>query len=114
MATKNNPGAFDCYANAEPDEPMFVLLGRDPSAWLLVLLWAKVREMRPGADPAKLEEARQCARALRAWAIDKGKAEGIKLVQETVGALLRTVGVSALNLAWPSSWSTIFEDQLSR
>lgn len=29
MGTKNNPGAFDCYANAEPDEPMFVLLARD-------------------------------------------------------------------------------------
>lgn len=32
MGTKNNPGAFDCYANAEPDEPMFVLLGRDKHA----------------------------------------------------------------------------------
>lgn len=21
MGTKNNPGNFDCYANAEPDEP---------------------------------------------------------------------------------------------
>ena len=32
MATKNNPGKFDCYTNAEPDEPMFILLGRDPVA----------------------------------------------------------------------------------
>lgn len=29
MGTKNNPGEFDCYANAAPDEPMFILLGRD-------------------------------------------------------------------------------------
>ena len=43
MGTKNNPGAFDCYANAEPDEPMFVLLGRDPLAPFLVSIWAKVR-----------------------------------------------------------------------
>jgi len=28
MATKKNPGEFDCYANAGPDEPMFVLLAR--------------------------------------------------------------------------------------
>ena len=28
MGTKNNPGRFDCYGNAEPDEPIFVLLGR--------------------------------------------------------------------------------------
>lgn len=38
MGTKNNPGTFDCYANAAPDEPMFVLLGRDKHAPLLVRL----------------------------------------------------------------------------
>ena len=26
---KENPGRFDCYANALPDEPMFVLLARE-------------------------------------------------------------------------------------
>jgi hypothetical protein len=40
MGTKNNPGKFDCYADAEPDEPMFVLLARDISAPFLVRLWA--------------------------------------------------------------------------
>lgn len=30
MGTKNNPGKFDCYDAALPDEPMFVLLARDP------------------------------------------------------------------------------------
>ena len=39
MGTKNNPGTFDCYANAEGDEPMFVLLGRDKHAPTLVWLW---------------------------------------------------------------------------
>ena len=43
MGTKNNPGKFDCYANAEPDEPMFVLLGRDRLAGHLVSIWSKVR-----------------------------------------------------------------------
>src|SRR5260370_1328762 len=43
MGTKNKPGKFDCYANAEPDEPMFVLLGRDRLAAHLVSIWSKVR-----------------------------------------------------------------------
>ena len=25
MGTKNEPGEFDCYAAAEPDEPMFII-----------------------------------------------------------------------------------------
>ncbi len=43
MGTKNNPGKFDCYANAGPDEPMFVLLGRDRLAGHLVSIWSKIR-----------------------------------------------------------------------
>lgn len=36
MGTKNRSGDFDCYANAEPDEPMFILLGRSAKSPLLV------------------------------------------------------------------------------
>ena len=43
MGTKNNPGSYDCYVNAEPDEPMFVLLARDQLAGFLVSIWSKVR-----------------------------------------------------------------------
>ena len=43
MGTKFDPGKFDCYANAEPDEPLFVLLGRDRLAAHLVSIWSKVR-----------------------------------------------------------------------
>lgn len=64
MGTKNNPGDFDCYANADPDEPMFVLLGRDPFAPDLVDTWADLREAA-GDDPRKVQEARQCAEAMR-------------------------------------------------
>lgn len=66
MGTKNNPGAYDCYANAEPDEPMFVLLGRDRDAPLLVDMWARKSEAR-GEDPAKVAEARKCALDMRAY-----------------------------------------------
>lgn len=27
MGSKNNPGKYDCYEAADPDEPMFILLG---------------------------------------------------------------------------------------
>ena len=43
MGTKNNPGKWDCYENAEHDEPMFVLLARDRLAGHLVSLWSKMR-----------------------------------------------------------------------
>jgi hypothetical protein len=66
MGTKNNPGDFDCYKNAEPDEPMFVLLARDKSAPTLVRLWAQWREQN-GEDPKKVAEARECADKMEAW-----------------------------------------------
>lgn len=66
MGTKNNPGKFDCYANAAPDEPMFILLARDPLAPILVEQWAALREHSAG-NPSKVAEARQCAAAMRAY-----------------------------------------------
>lgn len=47
MGTKRNPGTYDCYAAAHPDEPMFTLLGRDHSAALLIRLWAAMRSLPP-------------------------------------------------------------------
>lgn len=66
MGTKNNPGAFDCYAAAAPDEPMFVLLGRDRHAPLLVTLWAWMREI-DGENAVKVAEARDCAAQMRSF-----------------------------------------------
>lgn len=64
MGTKNNPGSYDCYSNAEPDEPMFVLLARDPVAPLLVRWWA---ELRHDIAIEKLSEAIDCADAMNEW-----------------------------------------------
>lgn len=72
MATKNNPGKFDCYANAEPDEPMFVLLARDKHAPSLIWLWATMREL-DGEDAEKVQEARDCANAMIQWQADRGR-----------------------------------------
>lgn len=60
MGTKNNPGEWDCYTKAEPDEPMFVLLGRDKHAPMLVRLWAEIRAL-DGEDDHKVQEAIRCA-----------------------------------------------------
>ncbi|MGA7119754.1 MAG: hypothetical protein WBY94_06635 [Polyangiaceae bacterium] len=72
MGTKNNPGEFDCYANAEPDEPMFVLLGRDPMAGMLVRIWAVLRRAS-GESAAKVQEAERCADLMDQWARMIGK-----------------------------------------
>lgn len=66
MGTKNKPGHFDCYTNAAPDEPMFILLARDQGAPSLVRLWAERRQAN-GEDPAKVKEAFDCADAMEAW-----------------------------------------------
>lgn len=46
MGTKIRPGKFDCYDLALPDEPVFVLLGRDPDAPDRVKEWARRRLRR--------------------------------------------------------------------
>ncbi len=66
MATKNNPGAFNCYDNAHPDEPMFVLLGRDKDAPALVEAWADERQ-EAGEYAHVVEDARLCAQQMRDW-----------------------------------------------
>lgn len=43
MATKDNPGKYDCYSKAAPDEPLFTLRGKDPSAPYFVQMWTASR-----------------------------------------------------------------------
>lgn len=71
MGTKNNPGPFDCYAKADPDEPLFILRAKDPLAPALVRMWAHVREVYDGRlgliDSRKYLEAHDCAREMENW-----------------------------------------------
>ena len=75
MGTKNHPGKFDCHANALPDEPMFVLLARDPGAPELVEEWARSRAQGiaigqyPASDAPKIMEAMDCAMNMRKWRV---------------------------------------------
>ncbi|SEQ71508.1 hypothetical protein SAMN05216548_10735 [Faunimonas pinastri] len=93
MGTKNDPAPHDAYAKAEPDEPLFTLLARDPQAPFLVSIWAKVRvgdieaafavfgKMMSAVGPAyaiqpdteKATEAMYCSSDMFAWQQANGK-----------------------------------------
>lgn len=80
MGTKNEPGKWNCYANAADDEPVFVLLGRDPAAASCIALWRALRAAigeEPMGSP-KSVEADQCARAMQAYATARGKGEQVR------------------------------------
>lgn len=78
MGTKNEGDR--CYDAALDDEPMFVLLARDPSAPALVRQWAAQRRVdieagtRPEADRAQVEEAEQLAERMKTWRVDADEA----------------------------------------
>ncbi len=78
MSTKANPGSFDCFAKADPDEPMFVLLGRDAAAMFAVLFWAQLRVLMYGVSD-QITEAQATSEAMRDWAMKLGKTDAIKL-----------------------------------
>jgi hypothetical protein len=83
MGTKSNPGKFDCWSRAEPDEPVFVLLGRDPVASLVVEYWAELRAVLSHKNgPEQLNEALDCAREMRTWAEAHGKEEQVRKIRE--------------------------------
>lgn len=112
MATKANPGKFDCYANAADDEPMFILLARDPVAADFVRMWRALRAgnyrealaMLNQADAAfhasgkerlsfkseKSIEAGLCAVAMDKWYMEQRKAKRSQREQDSRAAAART------------------------
>ena len=73
MSTKQETGAYDCYANLLPDEPYFLLMARDPDAQWAVREWASRREAainagtRPESDREKVREAFEVERQMVRW-----------------------------------------------
>ena len=74
MGTKRNPGAFDCYAQASDDEPIFVLLARDANAPEAVAHWAETYRAKKlflgqwdQSAAEKYNEALSCSIAMKAW-----------------------------------------------
>lgn len=66
MYTKINPSKTNAYANAEPNEPIFTLIGRDPDAALIVHIWAtlRLRQIRIGMLEDTVEERDQISEAI--------------------------------------------------
>jgi hypothetical protein len=67
MGTKSNPGTYNCIEKAEDDEPVFVLLARDPVAPTIVRLWAHFAEVHGHHDLAKVDDAIQVAGNMDNW-----------------------------------------------
>jgi len=70
MGTKLNPGKFDCYAKAKPDEPMFILLARDKLTPFLICAWAILSRLR-GKPTQQILEAVECARNAAIWRAER-------------------------------------------
>jgi len=81
MGTKANPETYDCYANAEPDEPIFTLRAKDAMAPHIVRSWAGARQsqidagIKPTSDMAQVVEARACAAAMEEWLQKRRRSE---------------------------------------
>lgn len=75
MSTKANPSPNDCYLKAEPEEPLFTLLGRDPTAPFVVIFWAKMRTLAGLSTPEHVAEAMATSEELRDWAMKLGKSD---------------------------------------
>lgn len=62
MGTKNNPGAFDCHADAGPDEPTFTLRAKDPVAAEVIRFWIAMRKKHYYDHPGEFDDHREHAR----------------------------------------------------
>lgn len=73
MGTKSNPGKYDCYNAAKPDEPIFILLGRDPAAYLTIKFWIVLRRAIYPNEP-KTDEAENCVNEMKKYCMDSDRA----------------------------------------
>lgn len=71
MSTKNHPGQFRCFEAALPDEPMFVILGRDPAGPATLEFWAQERvrqqKVHERDDQDRIKAAVDEAKDMQDW-----------------------------------------------
>lgn len=71
MSTKSNPSMFRCYEAALPDEPMFVILGRDPAGPATLEFWAaervKQHKVHEQDDQDRIKAAIDEAKDMQGW-----------------------------------------------
>jgi hypothetical protein len=75
VETKAKPSPEGCYARALPDEPMFILLGRDRCAPDAIRRWADERtrlaiEEDWSEDPERITDAVDTADAMERWRVE--------------------------------------------
>jgi hypothetical protein len=84
MSTRNNPGPRDCLAKAEPDEPYFVLLGRDRASPVSIRIWSHLwleaisLGIRPESDRPQVIEALGIAYEMEKWLENRDTRLGIE------------------------------------
>lgn len=90
MATKNNPGKWDCHAKAAPDEPTFTLIARDPTMGAMLVLWNVLRGRACGqaTSSEQAAEAHECSLAAIRYAGGLGGGRGDKAMRATALAKL--------------------------
>jgi alkanesulfonate monooxygenase SsuD/methylene tetrahydromethanopterin reductase-like flavin-dependent oxidoreductase (luciferase family) len=69
MGSKSQPGFYSYLGKAEPDEPVFVLMGRDPLAPDLIRRWADTAQAN-GERRDKVAEAYALAKQFEEYAHD--------------------------------------------
>ncbi len=62
-----------CLNRAAPDEPLFVLLGRDPAAPSIIRAWVgeRLRLGKNGPGDEQVVEAESAAQAMEEWAMKR-------------------------------------------
>ena len=95
MGTLNTPGQYDCLKNLDPDEPYFLIRGKDVWGAFIVRLWIRLRRWagHNKTEPEVLAEAAVCADAMERWCKNLGRSPiALPLVRTPAGRPF---------LAWP-------------
>jgi hypothetical protein len=75
--TRRRKVEYDCLAKLEPDEPCFVLIGRDRASAAVIKIWATLwlqeigLGLRPEEDRAQVSQALKIARDMEIWERDR-------------------------------------------
>jgi hypothetical protein len=82
MGTKQDPSRFDGYGKAEPDEPVFTLIGRDPAAPALIREWVR-HHQNAKTDGTQLMEALAVADEMDRWRMERASRPQPPVIETT-------------------------------
>lgn len=82
MGTKSEPSRYDGYGKAEPNEPVFTLIGRDPAAPGLIRAWV-LHHQNAKTDGAQLMEALSVADEMDRYRMERDKRPSPPVIEST-------------------------------